>query len=181
MKKLLLILFLFLPFIVSAQKLLKPNIDKISGDTVWSTSTDKLYLHGNYLTQQGEAVQCFVVKIHNVHILYMIPQTLNEQSVFSIDKGQKAYLKFSDKSLITLTNDKYKISDANVFEAGNTVNDKGSITVSYILTDDDIKIINNADLTFVRFETSNSNFDCDIKPKFAELIRKQIALVDKAK
>jgi len=111
----------------------------------------------------------------------MIPQTINEQSVFTIDKGQKAYLKFSDKSLITLTNDEYKISDTDVSIAGNFVNDKGSIMVSYILTDDDIKIINNADLTSLRFETSNGNFDCEIKSKFAELIRKQIALVDKAK
>lgn len=138
-------------------------------------------MHGNYLTAQGEAVQCFVVRVHNTHILYMIPQTINEQSVFTIDKGQKAYLKFSDKSLITLTNDEYKISDTDVSIAGNFVNDKGSIMVSYILTDDDIKIINNADLTSLRFETSNGNFDCEIKSKFAELIRKQIALVDKAK
>ena len=37
------------------------------------------------------------------------------------------------------------------------------------------------ELTFLRIETSTGNFDCDIKPKNAEVLRKQIELIADAK
>jgi hypothetical protein len=181
MKKLLLLAFLFFPFIVSAQKLKKPIIDKISGDTIWTTSLDKLYLHGNYLTAQGEAIQCEIDRVGKTYVLVLIPQTMNERSVFAVNEDQKTYLKFSDNSMLTFSNGAFKISDAQVSEAGGFINDKGSLTMTFALTPDDIAKILSSSLAFVRIETTEGNFDCDIKPKFADPIKKQLQLVMNAK
>jgi hypothetical protein len=181
MKKILLILFVFAPFLVSAQKLKKPIVDKITGDTIWTTSLDKLYLHGNYLTGQGEAIQCEVDRIGKNFVLVLIPQTLNERSVFAVGEDQKTYLKFSDNSILTLSDGAFKISDAQVSEAGGFINDKGALTLTFALKPDEIAKILSSSLTFVRFETTDGNFDCDIKPKFSDLIKKQLQLVSNAK
>ena len=181
MKKTLLIAIILLPFTVSAQKLLKPEIDRITGDTTFSTSKEKLYLHGNYLTQQGEAVECLVMKTGRSISLILIPQTLNEKSFFTVVQGQKAYLKLKDNSLVTLTARASRVSDADVNEAGGTVYSNGILKVPYALMSDDISKIKSSDLVFLRIETSIGNFDCDIKPKFSGVIMKEIELVTTAR
>ena len=181
MKRSILILTFLFPFIVSAQKLLKPNIDKISGDTTWLTSKEKLYLHGNYLTGQGEGVLCWVEKSKGIKVLGLNPQTVNQRDVFSIPKGQKAYLKLGDNTTITLNSLTSDIGNSHVGIAGDYVISGGSAIGFYVLTDEAVQKIKANPVVFVRIETSTGNFDCDIKSKNAELIKKQLELIENAK
>ena len=177
MKKILLIAIASLPYLVSAQKLLKPVVDQITGETTWSTTKEKLYLDGNFLTQQGEAVECMVTKTGKQVALILIPQTLNEQSAFTISQGEKAYLKLKDNSIITLTSQNYLTSDTSSGVAGSTTYSNGILRIPYIITDADIRKIESSELVFLRIETSIGNFDCYIKPKFAHVISKQVELI----
>ena len=181
MKKILLTATILLPFMAYSQKLQKPVVDKISGETTLSTSKDKLYVHGNVLTQQGEAVECLVEKKGQVVTLILIPQTLNEKVVFTVAKGQKAYLKSTNGSMVTLASDSYLISDSKVDQAGGVVYSNGLLRVPYVLSAEDIEKLKTLELSFLRIETSTGNFDCDIKPKYADVIKKQLTLITDAK
>jgi hypothetical protein len=177
MKNILLVVLAFLSLTVSAQKLLKPEVDRITGDTTWSTSKNKIYLNGNYLAQQGEAVECFVSKTVKAIVLTLIPQTLNENSSFTINEGQKAYLKLKDNSLVTLTCQFNLNSQTRRSNVDGTRYSNGILKVPYLISAENIAKIMSADLIFLRIETSNGNFDCDIKSKFAQVIKKQVELI----
>jgi hypothetical protein len=180
MKINLLITIFFLPIIVSAQKLLKPGVDKISGDTSWSTSVEKLYFHGNFLTAQGDAVTFQLIKFSNTNseVFVLSPQSLNMGEELSIVKNQKAYLKFSDNTIIILTsstnddgNSKYSIIAHNAVQ-------RSSASGYYNLSNSDIAKLKTTSLVFLRIETSEGNFDCDIKPKNAGILKKAIVLIN---
>jgi hypothetical protein len=172
MRKLLLIIIVMLPFVSSAQKLTKPAIDKLTGDTTWSTSKEKLYLHGNYLTGQGEGVVCWIRSYKGSKSLIVNIQTTNQKNFPTMVTGGKAYFKLADNSTVTLTcsaND-YSISGSNVVIAGTAFG-------LYDLSTQDIAKLSSANLTFLRVETTTGNFDCDIKAKNAEMFKKQFPLV----
>ncbi|MBD1392654.1 hypothetical protein [Mucilaginibacter glaciei] len=172
MKKLILIIVLFLPFIASAQKLQKPTIDKLTGDTTWTTSREKLFMHGNYLTGQGEVALCFLRAAKGSKDLIINLQVVNKSNFPSMLTGSKAYFKLADNSTIPLTcaaND-YHISGSDLAVAGSAYG-------LYTLTANDIAKLTSSDLTFLRVETTSGNFDCDIKPKNAEMFKKQFALI----
>ena len=171
MKKILLIIML-LPFVASAQKLLKPSIDKLNGDTVWSTSKEKLYLHGNYLTGQGEGVICWVRSYKGSKSLVLNIQTTNQKSYPTMTAGSKANFKLADNSIVTLTcsNNDYNISGSSVAVAGSAFG-------MYDVSDEDISKLTSGNLMFLRVETTIGNFDCDIKSKNAEMFKKQFLLI----
>ncbi|QXV66889.1 hypothetical protein INP83_07350 [Mucilaginibacter sp. 21P] len=172
MKKLLLILILFIPFTVSAQKLLKPTVDKLTGDTIWSTSKEKLYMHGNYLTGQGEAVVCFLKSTKGAKGLVLNIQSTNQAKFPVFVKEGKANFKLADGSIVTLTcvSDDYSIS-------GSTVAIAGSSFGLFGLSPADIEKLSTQNITFIRLETTAGNFDCDIKTKNAEMFKKQFAVL----
>ncbi|MBB5396186.1 hypothetical protein [Mucilaginibacter sp. AK015] len=174
MKKLLLVIIVLFPFVSSAQKLTKPAIDKLTGDTTWSTSKEKLYLHGNYLTGQAEGVVCWVRSFKGSKSLVLNIQTTNQKNFPAMNTGGKAYFKLADNSTVTLTcsaND-YSISGSNVAIAG-------SAFAMYDVSAEEIQKLTSSALTFLRVETTNGNFDCDIKPKNAEMFKKQFELIAK--
>ncbi|MDR3695146.1 hypothetical protein [Mucilaginibacter sp.] len=183
MKTNLLIAIFLLPLIVSAQKLLKPDVDKISGDTTWSTSVEKLYFNGNYLTAQGEAVTFQVVKFSNANGLVLIlnPQSLNMGEDLSIAKNHQAFLKLSDNSIITLISGANDYGNAVYTSIAHTPVQSSSTTAFYELPDAAIEKLKTLSLVFLRIETSEGNFDCDIKPKNAAKLVKAIELIQKAK
>jgi hypothetical protein len=181
MKRAFFITAFLLPFATSAQKLLKPSIDPITNATTWSTSVEKLYLHGNYLTAQGEAVTFQLKKFSdkNTEVLVLSPQNLNLGIELSIARDQKAYLKFSDNSTIKLTcvtddpgNSQYSKVDHNAIRTS-------SASGYYYLAPGDIEKLKTGSLIFLRIETSAGNFDCDIKHKNAVLLKKAMALIDR--
>ena len=181
MKKFLFIIIGLIPFVASAQKLQKPAVDRITGDTTWSTSKEKLYLHGNYLTGQGEGVLCWIKVNKDYKALVLNPQTMNQRTIYMITKGTKAYLKLSDNSTVTLTCATNDAGQADVGVAGNAVITNGSAVGFYDISAEDIQKLSTTTLTFLRIETSSGNFDCEIKPKNAEMFKKQFALISNLK
>jgi hypothetical protein len=182
MKLNLLIIIFLLPLIVSAQKLIKPDVDKISGDTTWSTSEEKLYFHGNFLTAQGEAVTFQIVKFSNTRgkVLVLTPQSLNMGEELSIAKNQKAYLKLSDSTIITLISGTDDNENSKFTFIAHNPAQSSHATAYYDLPDEAIEKLKSYTLVFLRIETNEGNFDCDIKPKNAAKLLKAIALIEKA-
>jgi len=183
MKRVFFIAVFLLPLAVSAQKLLNPSIDQITNKTTWSTSVEKLYLRGNYLTAQGEAVTFQLKKFSdtNAEVLVLSPQNLNLGVEISIARDQKAFLKFSDNSIITLTcatddpgNSQYSKIDHNAIQTS-------SASGYYYLSASDIEKLKTASLVFLRIEDSAGNFDCDIKPKNATTLKKAMVLIENIK
>jgi len=183
MKKVFFITVFLLPLAVSAQKLLKPNVDQITNATTWSTSVEKLYLRGNYLTAQGESVTFQLKKFSdtNAEVLVLSPQNLNLGVEISIARDQKAYLKFSDNSIITLTcatddpgNSQYSKIDHNAIQTS-------SASGYYYLSASDIEKLKTVSLVFLRIEDSAGNFDCNVKSKNAMTLKKAMVLIENIK
>lgn len=172
MKKLLLTIIVLMPLALFAQKLTKPVVDKLTGDTTWSTSKEKLYLHGNYLTGQAEGIVCWVSSFKRSKSLILNLQTTNQRNYPTMNSGSKAYFKMADNSTVTLTcsaND-YGISGSNVVVSGSAFG-------LYDISAEDIAKLSAGKLTFIRVETTAGSFDCDIKPKNAEMFKNQFALI----
>jgi len=183
MKKLLLIACLCLPIIASAQKLNKPKVDPITGDTSLTTTKEKLYLQGNYLTGKAEAVEFWLSKLskYKSTALFLYPQTLNMDRTIMITKDQKVFLKLSDNSTITVTSMTNDIGDFKAFYAGDYLITKGAAIAAYLISDADLEKLKTTPLTFLRIETSSGNFDCEIKPKQAETLKKAVNLFTASK
>jgi len=157
--------------------------DKLSNDTTWSTSEEKLYFQGNFLTAQGEAVTFQVIKFSKTKgaVLVLNPQSLNMGEELSIAKNQKVYLKFSDNTIITLASSTDDDGNAKYSLVAQDVAQSSSASGYYDLSDADIEKFKSKTLTFLRIETSTGNFDCDIKAKNAAMLKKAIGLIVNAK
>lgn len=175
-KLLKLLLVALFPLTAFGQKLQKPIIDKLTGDTTWSTSKEKLYLHGNYLTGQGEGVVCFLRSVKGAKGLILNIQTTNQKDYPTMITGRKAHLKLADGSIVVL------ICAANNFNmSGSELAVAGSSFGWFDLTPADIEKLSTQNLTFLRIETSSGDFDCEIKPKNAEMFKKQFPLISSLK
>ncbi len=177
MKYTLLIAIILLPIISSGQKLLKPEIDKLTEDTTLKTSKEKLCIDGNYLFGYGKTLEFWIEKTKRNYYLILYVQTVNTESKFSIIAGDKTYLKLSDKSIITLTTNTTQPADVNRFKAGSSTYHQCEMTIPYMLSEDDIAKLKATPITFIRIEMKRENFDYDIKPKNAARLTKALALI----
>ncbi len=114
-------------------------------------------------------------------VLVLNVQTLNTRPVFSIAKNQKAYIALNDNSRITLNSAFDNLGDAEVNLIGDNVVTTGTAYGYYELTKADVEKLTSLSVTAVSIETTDGNFDYDIKPKNADLIKKELELISKAK
>ncbi len=158
-------------FAARAQKLDKPRIDKITGDTTLLTKEQVLanpftipghYLAGNIMKGKDYCVLSFHLK-DGMDIQYYV---LN---------GDKAIVKFADGKLLELKaiGDTYSslISYANPAVAESSL--------AFDLTDTDIAELKNRKIAVIRINTSLGPFDYDIKDGKSEVIKKQLELIMK--
>ena len=158
------------------QKLEKPVIDKITGDTTISTSKERLVTNVNLVS--SDVLYIRLVKSKGKYFAnFQIYK--NSPVIFSVNKGDKAIIKLTDNSLVTLYSVDDLLSDNRVTSYGsNILNDtKGSMF--YLLQPADIEALKKTGVSVVRLETSKVNFDYDVKPKNADLIIKSLQLIDK--
>lgn len=184
MKKLCLIITLISPFMLSAQKLLKPSIDKLTNDTTWATSEEKLYFDGNFLTQQGQAVTFQLNRYSRskgVLSLVLIPQSLNIGEYLSIARGQKAYLKFTDNSIIVLNAAVNDEGNAQFNVIDHQRNQSSSAKNYYDFNYHTAQLLKTKTLAFLRIETADGDMDCDIRAKNARKLQKAVMLIEAVK
>lgn len=154
-----------------AQKLQKPNVDKITGITSVATTSEKIYAKASFSGTVGEQVYSTLLKTDSTAFLILGIQS-GKTSVFLISEDQKAFLKLSDGAVITLKSIGDELSNFTAVSYG------GKGRAAYQLTKQDLDTLSKMDVTFIRVEHSGGTFEYDIKPKGAELLKAQAALIN---
>ncbi|WP_184543336.1 hypothetical protein [Mucilaginibacter sp. FT3.2] len=157
---------------VSAQKLEKPNIDKIKGDTTWQTSDERIYTQLGLVT--ARLLYTHMEKIGKSYVLVLKIDNMNGPRIFSIGAENITNIKFTDNSVINLS--PTVGGDSHVTyntEANRIIN-----LVFYSLEKEDIETLRTKSISIVRIATTGAaNFDYEIKPKNADLIKKELDLI----
>jgi len=173
MKKYILIVAIaILAFNAKAQKLEKPRIDKITGDTTFSTKTEVL---SNPFALIQHALTVDVLKTKNFTLLcFHLKDALD--IYYSVFKGDGATIKFADGKLLNIN----AAADAHssVLGSGGTLTYVGN-DVYYDLTDQDIALLKSDKIAVIRINTTKGPFDYDIKNGKSEIIKKQLELIIK--
>lgn len=163
MKKLFLILFL-MPLAVGAQKI-ETRIDRITGDTLVLSKPEKLFGKPSFTGTVGEQLFFILSKSKSANSISFFVQT-GKSLLFTIKKDDKAHIKFTDGSVLTLSPIANNVSEANHSVTGSTASG------TYILSNADIELIKTKKVQFIRIESSRQNFEYEIKDKNALDIKK---------
>lgn len=166
-------ILVFLANVAMAQKLEKPRIDLITGDTTLQTSqevlTNKFSLVTDYLASRVIYLnKRYIVDFHIIKGISII---------FSTHPGDKCILKLNSGKLLTLTTQLTQMSEFKQSTYGASA--EGDAW--FDLTNDDIESIKSGRIAVIRIETSAAPFDYEISDKKSELIKKQIELIQNRK
>lgn len=171
MKKVLLVFsFSLMTFILAAQKLEKPQVDKISVNTTWITSSEKIYAKPSFSGTVGEQVYISAAKVKDIYLLFFSIQT-GKTSIFSVEEGQKVYIKLENGTVVTLTNIKSNVSKYNSISYGSNSN------CYYQITTEDMDKLTSSNVQFIRLEYSGGTFEYNIKGKFSEKMKSLVLLI----
>jgi len=154
-------------FNATAQKLEKPQIDKISGETTLSTKEEIL---ANPFVWIRHFLACSIVKGRGYYTIYFHLREGGE-TYYQVAKGDKAIIKLTDGKLLEI------VADFDEYSSG-TPNETRSF-LQYDLTDNDIAILKQGKISVIRINTSNGAYDYEIKEGKSEIIKKQLELLSK--
>lgn len=182
MKKIYLVLLLVaISAAAFSQKLLKPTVDKISGDTTWKTSNEAVYakFSGLGLANNLVQIQC-IRKGNSAYYLYITVTSPNEELYHTTDNSQ-IFIKLSDKNVIKLTVLNGSIADRIGSSSGSL--DLGKVNAGtrlfeiFSCTKEDLEKLKSNSLEFLRIESSKGNLDYDIPSKSSKLLQKEAELI----
>lgn len=161
-----------------SQKLLKPDIDKLSGDTTWRTNEEAVFVKET-LIEASRTVTMQAVKAGNTYMVYISVTEPQSANWYSISAGSKAFLKLADKSIITLkaAEDNLTQPVGSYTRTYGSVNEGTKTIVLYQISKDDLQTLSATPIEFIRLESSKGNLDYDIKPKFAVKVEKNFGLI----
>jgi len=172
MKILLLLLGALVTMQVSAQKLLPPKIDKISGDTTFATSLDRIASDANMFG--AVVVSGTIYRTRRQYSLFFeVVNAAAKSHVFEIDPGDIAIIKMATGKLDTLTCISGGISDTKYSNYGS----RNLLRAGYVLHPSNVLSLSSDDIAFIRIQTKSEQMDFDVKGKQAWVIRKQILLL----
>ena len=173
--KVVLIFLLLLQTTAFAQRKLKYDISKESGDTVFYTSEERLYISAGDTYGTGrdrrstvsDYLKSTVLKYPTGFALEFSIQTGRSNS-FSIYKGQAAKLIMSDGSVISLP------SRADYSSKKSSMGYGCWLFAFYTLPYSAIETIKNGTITDIRIESSMGSFDYPLKEKAGTIIAEQL-------
>jgi hypothetical protein len=154
-----------------AQKLEKPKIDKITGDTTLSTKEQAL---ANPFTLPGHYLAGNIMKGKNYWAMYFHLKDGMDLHYYVL-KGDKAIIKFTDGKLLEIS----AAIDAYSSIVPYATPPVTEIFLVFDLTNEDITALENGRIAVVRINTSQGPFDYDIKDSKAEIFKKQLELITK--
>lgn len=169
MKKIVLFLLTALfTLTANAQKLEKPKIDKITGDTTLETKSETLY---NKFSLVLDYLSVSTSKVLNRYFLdFKVMKGIS--IVFTTDKGDKAIFKLADGKLIEV----YTIN-SSVSSFTSSAGGVSQSYISYLLTNDDITALKSQKIAVIRIITSKGQFDYELASGKADIIQKQLNLI----
>ncbi|TWI95921.1 hypothetical protein JN11_04196 [Mucilaginibacter frigoritolerans] len=162
---------MLLAFNAGAQKLQKPVIDKITGDTTLETKEEPMQ---SKLSLSTHLIGCSIMKGKGIYLCFHLREGFVEWD-FYVSAGDKAIIKFADGKLIEL--------DA-AFEDHSSIHYDATpiFTAAYFyysLNGGDIDQLKNNKIAVIRINTSMGNFDYDISDGKSEIVKKQLELIAK--
>jgi hypothetical protein len=174
-RSLLIIIILLSQTPVFAQRKLKFDISKETGDTVFYTSDEKLYVSAgdtygtgrDKKTTIGDYLKSSVLKYPNGFVLEFSVQTGRTNS-FSVYTGQSAKLMMNDGSVITL----YSRSGYN--SKKSSLGYGSWLFAFYSLPANAIETLKNGMISSIRLESSMGSFDYPLKEKAGNIIAGQL-------
>ena len=173
--KYLLIVLMLLQTSAFAQRKLKYDIIKETGDTVFYTKEEKLYVsagdsygsRNNKMRTVGDYLKSTVLKNPTGFVLEFAIQTGRSNS-FSIYTGQLAKLIMSDGSVVSLP------ARADYSSKKSSMGYGCWLFAFYSLSSPAVETIKNGSLSSIRIESSMGSFDYPLKEKTATTIAGQL-------
>ena len=173
--KYLLILLMLLQTTAFAQRKLKYNISKETGDTVFYTNDERLYVSAgdtygtgnNKRTTVGDYLKSTVLKSPGGFVLEFSIQTGSSNS-FSIYTGQTAKLIMKDGAIINLP------CRADYNSKKSSMGYGSWVFAFYTLSAKAIETIKSGTITHIRVESSMGSFDYPLKEKVGTIIAEQL-------
>lgn len=171
-KYILLVIIVGMVFNANAQKLEKPEIDKITGHITYGTKEEVI---ANKLTLIGHYLACKIRRGHSFYLLYFHAKDGLAMDYF-VREGDKAIIKFSNGKILELS---------AIVDSYSSIIPYASPPVTesllpYDLSDEDITALENGKISVIRILTSIGPFDYDISDGKSEIIKKQLQLITKA-
>lgn len=179
MKHLLIIFMIFVPFIVSAQKIKSNGIDPFTNKIAIETSQEGLLNRNKFKNQWNEVK----VSLRYEDGVWSLPASVLMDKTQHFNPDCKLILRLDNGRVVTL----------NATTTGEAMNsERGALGVAtqirvapfettYVgLTDEDIEDMRQYPVTNMRVTSEMTNFDYEIKGKSSDLLIRMIELIDKA-
>lgn len=172
MKKIILSLLLVLSTqLMYGQEIVKNETDEFTGASLVRTSWEKL--------NWGETLLSYVSfgKVDDTYLL-ILKVMLRYGKVFSVDKGQVIYIKFSDDEILKLYNSEYQISSAGAGAVGITGSAVQGVMLTYVIDEEKLQKLKEKIIIKVRVNTTNGFGESKVKTKRAKKLQKLASLLD---
>ena len=163
---LLLLVFSAILINVSAQKKLKMEVDKQSGDTSYSTNEEKIYVKPGSKSL-AEMLKTIIYKNKNGFMLGFYIQT-GRTNVFTISKGSELQISLGEDRNLFLSSLITNESNASGITYG------GRTYAYYRLTESQVQQLKSSPVSNIRIHTSFGYMDYVISEKFSTVISKQL-------
>jgi len=156
---------------VSAQKKLKYDIIKSTGDTLFRTSEKRLYTHAGGSKALGEILESTVYKSKNGISLAIDIQT-GRTNTFTIKEGSRIQLKQKNGESVSLYANSYNSSRNSLLGYGCTM------LVFYRVSKKDITQLKSSPIDFIVIQSSTGDMDYQLKEKAGDIIPEQLTRIE---
>lgn len=164
-----LVIILLFTLTAIGQKGIKYDIDKQTGDTLFSTKEKTLYIKSGAKHSVADYLKSTVYKSKTGLMLSFSIQT-GRTSVFSIGKGAACKITFKDATAITIYNTSSSQSKPSRLDYGSY------LFVFYRLDASTLQQLKNSEISYITIQSSTGEMEYPIKEKNAGVIGEQIGL-----
>lgn len=143
----------------TAQKLVQNSKDEFTGNQIKETSVEKL---AHPLKMNGFAYNFSVKRVNDTYFLNLRMMSLNK-SVFAIREDSKLMIKLKNDSVITLFAAEFNVSGKGGAGSGLSAGNAEGTSVYYPISNEQIELILQSDISKIRVYTSDGFTEQDIK------------------
>lgn len=175
MKEMKKVIFIIITTFISingiAQKLERDEVDEFTKDSIQETSWEKL---------AGKNMSSFCANFRlkkvNGNVWFSLKLMMNN-SIYSIDKGEKLIFLFDDKSTYELTNSEYTLTSKGGGAIGHGGSEGWGTQTNYLLGNDFNEQFRTKKVTKIRVYTSEGYTEKEVDKGFNDRLRKCIELL----
>lgn len=169
---------ILMPFLASAQKMEKTQIDKFTNDTSYFTTTEKIAGGNGAFSSSNEDIKAYASKSKGEIYLHLVVElSATAYHRFAVSSGNAVIIKLADNSIVNLN----AVNNVQAErEGGGTLITGRMCWVGDVSTHIDktnvAKMLSLA-VVAIRVQTDANNLDFDIKSKDAATLTKMFQLI----